>query len=124
LVSEENSLLGAGSPGPVTENRVTLDGMPYMELITPDADRHRWLVWSIYDIGGRRFVTPLWSQLWYGMRSLGGAPYSVQFAFRAACEASCDSARVTLGSFLRAMGPELFASVGRESLSGPTLRQL
>ena len=124
LVSEKNSLLGAGSPEPVAEAKVTLDGVPYMELVAANADGRRSLVWSIYDIGGREFVTPVWSQLWYGMRSLAGAPYSVQFAFRTACEGSCDSARATLGSFLRTMGPEFFASVGRGSRSGPTSRQL
>jgi hypothetical protein len=95
-----------------------------MELTAKDADGGRSLVWSVYDIGGREFVTPLWSQLWYGMRSLGGAPYSVQFAFRTACEGSCESARATLGSFVRTMGPALLTSVGRGARSDAATQNL
>jgi len=48
--------------------------------VVADEQGRRSLVWSVYDIGGREFVTPLLSQLWYGVRSLAGAPYSVLFA--------------------------------------------
>lgn len=124
LVNEENSLFGPAPMELVAENRVTLDETPFTELIAADEKGHRSLIWSIYDIGGREFVTPLWSQLWYGVRSLGGPPYSVEFAFRVSCDASCDSARAILRSFVRTMGPECFASVGHAPQSGPTLRPL
>jgi EpsI family protein len=124
LVNEENSLLGAGPLAPMTETKVTLDDRSYIELVAGDMLGHRTLVWSVYDIGGRPFVTPLLSQLWYGLRSLGGAPYSVMFAFRAACTSNCDSARNTLKSFVRAMGADCFASVTREPRSSSTSRPL
>jgi EpsI family protein len=124
LVNEENALLGATATSLTAQNEVRLDEGSYVELMGSDAQGRRWLVWSVYDIGGREFVSPLMSQLWYGVRSLGGAPYSVQFAFRTACEpASCDAARAVLKSFAREMGPQCFASFGRAARS-PKLRPL
>jgi EpsI family protein len=118
LVNEGNSLFGPKEALEAVENQVTLGGDSYIELVASDGRGQHWLVWSVYDIGGREFVSPLLSQLWYGVRSLGGPPYSVQFAFRTACSnASCDSARAVLSSFLRTMGPECLASIDRESRS-------
>jgi EpsI family protein len=115
LVSSENSLFGAAKESALTESKVELGKSFYIETVTSDAQGHRSIVWSVYDIGGRQFATPLLSQLWYGVRSFGGPPYSVLFAFRAACEGSCDAARESLRSFVTTMGPDFFASVTRES---------
>lgn len=112
LVSEENSLFGA-TWVPMAETTITLGSQSYIEVVAADDRGQRSLTWSVYDIGGREFVSPLMSQLWYGIRSLGGSPYSVLFAFRTACEASCDAARDTLRSFVKTMGPHLMASVTR-----------
>jgi EpsI family protein len=124
LVNEENSLFAATTFEPVAENKVLLNGQSYVEIVAADAHNRRTLVWYVYDIGGREFVTPLFSQLWYGVRSLGGPPYSVLFAFRTACESSGDSARDTLRSFVKAMGPDFLASVSnapqRSAASRPT----
>lgn len=122
LVSEDNSLFGAAPLTTVAETTVTLGGDSYNETIAADERGHRSLVWSVYDIGGREFVTPLMSQLWYGVRSLGGPPYSVLFAFRTDCADSCDSARATLRSFVQTMGPEFFASVTRAPQSSHIAR--
>ena len=113
LVSEDNSLFGAGPLTTVAETTVASGGESYIETIAADEQGRRSLVWSVYDIGGREFVTPLMSQLWYGVRSLGGPPYSVLFAFRTECAVSCDSARATLRSFVQTMGPDFLASVTR-----------
>jgi exosortase len=123
LVNEENSLFGADAPEPTADTRVALGANSYTEIVSTDPRGRRWIAWSIYDIGGRKFATPLWSQLWYGLLSLAGPPYSVQFAFRAECSDSCDAARASLRSFVGAMGPDCFASVGRTSPS-PTSRLL
>jgi EpsI family protein len=112
LVNEENSLFGAGGTELTAQTKVRLGDQSYIEISSDDHQGHRYLTWSVYDIGGREFVTPLLSQLWYGLRSLQGAPYSFQFAFRTACDvSSCDSARESLGSFVRTMGPKCLASV-------------
>jgi EpsI family protein len=114
LVNEENALFGASvNMDTVTESTVTLGQESYIETVVADPTGHRSLVWSVYDIGGREFVTPLLSQLWYGVRSLGGPPYSVLFAFRTPCESSCDTARDTLRSFAQNMGAAFFQSVTR-----------
>jgi hypothetical protein len=44
-------------------------------------------------------VTPLFSQLWYGLRSLGRSPYSVLFP--------CDAARARLAGFMHSVGGEI-----------------
>jgi EpsI family protein len=113
LVNEENLLFGRDAPDPTAQAKVTLGEDTYIETVGDDAQGHHYLVWSVYDIGGRPFVTPLASQLWYGLRSLTGPPYSMQFAFRTPCEGDCNAARATLKSFLQTMGRECFASVGR-----------
>jgi len=114
LVSSENSLFGTASNSSVAESKVELGGESFMETVVTDARGHRSVVWSVYDIGGREFATPLMSQLWYGIRSFGGPPYSALFAFRTACSGSCDTARDTLRSFVQTMGQDCFASVTRE----------
>jgi exosortase len=124
LVNEENSLFGADAPEPTAETPVALGAHSYTEIVSTGPRGHRWIAWSVYDIGGRQFVTPLWSQLWYGLRSLAGPPYSVQFAFRAECSDSCDAARASLRSFVEAMGPNCFASVGRSAPPSLTSRLL
>ena len=118
LVNEENALFGASvSLDTVAEDKVTLGEESYIETVVADEHGHRSLVWSVYDIGGRAFVTPLFSQLWYGIRSLGGSPYSMLFAFRAPCasSSSCDEARAALRSFASSMGSVVRQSAGRAS---------
>jgi exosortase len=113
LVSEENSLLGSAQLSAVAEGTVKLPRESYIETVATDMKGRRSVVWSVYDIGGRQFSIPLMSQLWYGVRSLGGPPYSVLFAFRTECVPSCDSARSRLRSFVETMGPDFVASVSR-----------
>jgi EpsI family protein len=115
LVSEENSLFGSAPLSAVAAGTVTLPRGSYIETVTADDRGRRSVVWSVYDIGGREFSIPLMSQLWYGVRSLGGPPYSVLFAFRTECAPSCDSARSRLRSFVETMGPDFVASVSRKA---------
>jgi EpsI family protein len=103
LVNEQNSLLGNDDLTAVGDATIVRGAQPHFEYLATDATGHSFVIWSVYDIGGRRFVTPLYSQLWYGLRSLSRAPYSVQFAYRAVCEPSCDGARARLASFERSV---------------------
>jgi hypothetical protein len=99
-----------------------VDGVPYLETETSSGDGRLLLVWSLYDVGGRRFATPLMSRLWYGISSLGGHPNPVLFAFWTDCNASCDAARRTLTDFARSIGPTL--SAGRAVPTHPKTRTL
>lgn len=99
LVSEGNSLLGSGDLTARGPGRVVRGALPHIEYLAVDAQQRRFLIWSVYDIGGRPFVTPLFSQLWYGLRALRLPPHSVLFAYRTECESSCDAARARLASF-------------------------
>ena len=113
LVSSGNSLFGTAPWSAVAQGKVAFGGTSYIETVAADDQGRQALVWSVYDIGGREFSIPLVSQLWYGVRSLGGPPYSVLFAFRTPCALSCDSARLRLRSFVETMGPDFFASISR-----------
>jgi EpsI family protein len=124
LVNSENSLLGANGAISVAESTVNVGAGSYIETLSADGRGYRSVLWSVYDIGGQEFVTPLLSQLWYGLRSLGGPPYSVLFAFRATCEQSCDVARATLSDFLEAMGPGFLTAVARESRAARAMRSV
>lgn len=107
LVNEENSLLGSGDLTALGAATVVRGPQPHFEFVANDATDRRFLVWSVYDIGGRRFVTPLFSQLWYGVHALGRPPYSVQFAYRTLCEPSCDAARARLARFERIVAGDI-----------------
>lgn len=111
ILNGENSLLG--DHGLVIEAVALVDGagIPHSEIIAIDPHGRRSLIWSVIDIGGQLFGEPLFSQLWYGARSVVGAPYSALFALRAPCDGSCDRARSVLADFLRANGSALFAAL-------------
>jgi EpsI family protein len=120
LVNESNSLVGSGGLTTLTARKVDAGGQTYREEIVADGEGRGSVIWSLYSIGGRPFVTPLLAQLWYGMRALGKPPYSALFAFRAACSPSCSEARGALREFVRVMGPELLAAPQIERLHGTT----
>jgi EpsI family protein len=101
LVNEENSLVGNGGLTSVASSLVSDAGTSYRETVAIDPLGNRSIIWSYYEIGGRRFVTPILSQLWYGLRSLTSPPYSSLLALRALCSESCDVARATLAQFAR-----------------------
>jgi EpsI family protein len=115
LVNEGNSLLGEGDLAAVGAAAVVRGDSPHIETVAADKDGQRFVVWYVYDIGGRRFVTPLLSQLWYGLRSLAGPPYSLVIAYRTACRPTCAAARARLASFAVSVGGHL---VVREAHAG------
>jgi EpsI family protein len=124
LVNYCNSLLGEGpctsSPGgsehdlrALTASSIDRGTHAHVEVLAVDAMGRRFVVWWVYDIGGRMFVTPIYSQLWYGLRSLGGVPPSVLLAYRTACAPSCEAARGRLSRFLESMGGNFVTSQTR-----------
>lgn len=115
LVNEGNSLLGSGDFSALAAGTVTRGELPHIEVVASDGKERPFVLWSVYDIGGRKFVTPLFSQLWYGVRSLGGAPYSVLFAYRTECEPSCEAARARLERFMRSVGNGIVVSNAEET---------
>jgi EpsI family protein len=118
LVSAVNSLLGNGDLTAVSATSVARGELPHIETAASDADGRRFVLWSVYDIGGRKFVAPLFSQLWYGLRSFGGSPYSVLFAYRTACEPSCDAARARLVRFMHSVGAEIVVNQTETTTAG------
>jgi EpsI family protein len=123
LVNESNSLLGDEGLSPLAVALVDADGSTYRELVAVDKEGNRSVIWSFYDIGGKTFVVPLLSQLWYGVRSLSIRPYSALFAFRVACVPSCAEARGILESFMQGMGSDLAVfekAVALGSVTGAT----
>jgi EpsI family protein len=107
LVNEGNSLLGDRGLTAISGDLARAGGQTFRELTVVDGQGKRSVIWSAYDIGGRTFVTPLYSQLWYALRSFSGTPYSALIAFRTSCEPSCGQARAALQSFTQVMGAQL-----------------
>lgn len=111
ILSNANSLLGQRGLAMEAVSLVSTGGIPHSEVVAVDPNGQRSLVWSVIDVGGRLFGEPLFSQLWYGARSVVGTPYSALFALKTPCNTSCDAARSVLADFLRANGAALFASL-------------
>lgn len=124
LINEGNSLFGNQNLSPVDFTIVRETDGAYQETLVADGAGHRSVIWSVYNIGGQAFVIPLFSQLWYGLRSLGKPPYSALLAFRAECAPSCDEARSTLERFVRGMGKDLIAATAAEVSAHPALRNV
>lgn len=107
LVGYGNSLVGERGLQEEGESIVTTPRGPMIETIVADRSGRRSIIWSSYTVGGRTFVEPLRSQLWYGITSLGRQPVASLSAARAICVPDCDGAREKLGRFLGQMGPRL-----------------
>jgi EpsI family protein len=125
LVNESNSLLGDGGLTAIANGTVDSNGQRYREIMVRDPQGRTSLIWWFYDIGGRMFITPMYSQLWYGARSFGLPPYSRLLAFRAACDQSCGEARGRLTDFMGEISSQLQAPASRIALEtlaghGPT----
>jgi exosortase len=121
LLNGEDALIQKMGLSPVEARIVRVSDSQYREVRVSDGTGREALTWSVYDIGGRAFVWPLYSKLWYGLRSLSDTPYSVLFAFQAECAPSCDAARAALSSFTQAVRVELIASVNRAAQPDPIL---
>jgi len=99
LVHYANSLTGERLS--VSEEKIIeADGEPFIETLVVDDGGRRSVIWWRYEIGGQRFVTALYSQLWYGFRALAGSPPSSIAAFRSMCVPDCEAARGTLTQFM------------------------
>lgn len=110
LVNEENSLVGKHGLTVTGYGRVSAAGQDFRELTARNRSGRRSLIWWVYDIGGHRFATPIYSELWYGLKALSRPPYSLLYAFRTTCEPSCQAARSRLKRFIERNGASLFAA--------------
>ncbi len=111
LVGEATKLFGSVEVTTQAEHVIDSRAGRFRETIIVGPAGARYVVWSVYDIGGRQFVVPFFSQLWYGVRSLIGAPTSVLLSVRAACEPTCDAGRSRLDAFLSSMGGSVLAAL-------------
>jgi len=124
LTAVLTSLAGTSDPTGTRSREVMVGGLPYTETVTTDSKGRPILLWSTYDIGGRRFVTPLLSRLWYGVASLGGSVRPVLFAFWTSCTASCEASHRTLTDFAKTLGPQLSHAASRLSSAPSHQRSL
>ena len=119
-----SSLSGPGDSTDTRSREIRVEGLPYIETVTADNKGQRILLWSAYDIGGRRFVTPLLSRLWYGIASFSSGARPMLIAFWTSCSTSCEDSHRTLTDFAKTLGPQLSASLRRVSLSPSNQRAL
>jgi EpsI family protein len=95
LVGESSSLLGRHLKFR-GEGIVGVGAGRFIETLAADPEGTRSMIWSRYQIGGRRFVRPVASQLWYGLRATIGHVPSTLVAARAECATDCTAARQLL----------------------------
>ncbi len=117
ILSEDNSLLGDSGLSIEAQTVATGPAIPHGEVVVADEHGRRSLIWSFIDIGGHLFAQPVYSQLWYGLRSLVDVPYSALFAMRTLCEPSCGDAHAILASFLHANGRDLLDAIASSPAS-------
>lgn len=79
----------------------------WQEIVALDSDGSRALVWTRYRVGGRLFVRPRLSQLWYGVAATVKPPMSSLTALRAQCVPDCNSARSRLSAATQWLQPVL-----------------
>lgn len=108
LVNESNSLVGKSGLRALDADLIDRDGGRFRELLVTDAAGAQSVIWWFYDIDGKAFITPLFAQLWYGLRALRSPVYSALYALKAECNPSCGQGRDTLTEFVHQMGPRSF----------------
>ena len=99
LVGFGNSLTGLGLES-VSEQMIEAGNRQFTETVAVDRHGQRSVIWSVFDIGGRRLVHPLVAQLWYGAHSMVASPRSALLAYRVACAPTCEAAGLTLKEFV------------------------
>lgn len=95
LVGESTSLLGRQLHANA-ERIVDSARGPFHETEAIDPSGAHSLIWWRYDIGGRIFVRPHASQLWYGLNAIVWNPCSALLALRVECRGHCEAARPVL----------------------------
>ncbi len=63
------------------------DGIAWTRAV--DREENRWLIGSVYTVGGRTFADPTAAQVYYALRSVGGAVPSAVIGVAARCETDC-----------------------------------
>jgi len=102
LVSQDNSLLGAGLRGQAGGERPP---SPWTQLQI-NGSSGRWILWYAYRLDGTWYRSGLRMQLDYGIRSLWGAPAAAVIELRAQCGAAdCNAARESLKQIAEAHFP-------------------
>ena len=99
LVGFGNSLTGRALES-VSEQVIQSGSQQFTQTIAADRHGQRSVIWSAFDIGGRRLVHPFAAQLWYGAHSMVASPRSALRAYRVACAPTCEAAGLTLKDFV------------------------
>jgi exosortase len=97
LVGESASLLGPHLKF-LGERIVSSPAGEFIETEVADPEQAHSLIWSRYEIGERRFVRRLASQLWFGLTATAGHAPSVLVAARGECAGDCSAARAQLSA--------------------------
>lgn len=112
LLGFRNDLLGTPTRLQAQAQRVARSPAGrWRETVAVDPAGGRSLIWWRYRIGGRDFIDPRLSQLWYGLEALTGSPpVSSLTALRASCSTDCAAARAQLATAAARLQPVLALS--------------
>jgi len=109
LIGYGNSLWGGNAFVPQNETRVESPAGPFTETTLVDPAGGQSLIWSTYLVDGRPFLSPLLSQLDYGVHALTAQPSFALVALRAQCGPSCEQARRRLQRLVADLGHDFAA---------------
>jgi len=106
LVTYDNALFGTQDALSLEQERVVRAGnSQWREATVVDRVGNESIILSQYRIADHPFVSPLASQLWYGLTALRAPQPSSLVAMRTPCESKCDAARNRLEAFVPSLEP-------------------
>jgi len=113
LAGFENSIVGAGHK--VQSGAIASQSLPgFSSSIMADASGKKWLVLHSYFVGERRFVGPIYAQVFYGLSSIFERNRVGVLAVRSECVLSCEATEALLSPFIRALSIEPVSSLGTD----------
>jgi len=110
LYGSRSSIFGSDLRPYYQDDFTTPGGGAFRESAVSDRAGSHWLIWWRYEVAQRPFVSPLVSQLWYGLEATVSNPPERLVALRAVCAPDCTAARHVLQGIVAKSKPRLNGS--------------
>lgn len=120
LVGSGNTLLTPAKETVSAERGVPSRFGEINETEVTGRNNQHYLMWSLYEVAGRRTARPFFAQLWYGTTSLFAERRSGLIALRTVCQDTCSDARTLLEQFVESW----CAASGTGVCGSPVSRQI
>lgn len=112
-----NDVLGASGWDATSVRRATARGsgaeIPYVEVTATAPSREPWVIAYVYSVGGKAFVRPIASKLYYGVAALADRPWSGVVAVASKCAVDCSGASAAVNGFIAEYGSRLVGGISQ-----------